>query len=139
MQNQLRSRLVTCLVLVCGAFVWSSTISAEEADVVGAKATKSSDDTYRFDVTVAHDDTGWDHYANVWEVVGPEGSVLGRRVLAHPHVNEQPFTRSLSGVAIPSDVSRVTIRAGDLVHAFGGKEVMIDLPSAVGQSTSISP
>ncbi len=46
-------------------------------------------------VTIAHPDTGWDHYADGWEVVGDDGASLGLRVLAHPHVNEQPFTRSL--------------------------------------------
>lgn len=46
-------------------------------------------------VTLAHPDTGWDHYADGWEVVTGDGTSLGLRVLAHPHVNEQPFTRSL--------------------------------------------
>ena len=50
------------------------------------------------------------------------------RTLLHPHVDEQPFTRSLGGVAIPSDVSRVTVRAGDSVHKYGGHEVLVDLP-----------
>ena len=46
-------------------------------------------------VTLRHADTGWDHYADGWEVVAEDGTPLGRRVLAHPHVDEQPFTRSL--------------------------------------------
>lgn len=46
-------------------------------------------------VTLAHPDTGWDHYADGWEVVSADGATLGTRVLAHPHVDEQPFTRSL--------------------------------------------
>jgi hypothetical protein len=32
--------------------------------------------TYRLDVTVSHDDEGWDHYADGWEVIAPEGAVL---------------------------------------------------------------
>lgn len=62
-------------------------------------------------VTLLHPDTGWDHYADAWEVLTPDGISLGQRVLAHPHVTEQPFTRSLSGLKIPPDVNQVTIRA----------------------------
>ncbi len=98
---------------------------AGEADVVGVKATKSADGTYRFDVSVKHGDEGWDHYANKWEVVAPDGTVLATRILAHPHENEQPFTRSTSGVKIPAGVSEVTIRAGDSVHDLGGKEMKV--------------
>ena len=74
---------------------------AGEADVVGVEVSKESAGSYRFDVTVAHGDEGWDHYADAWDVVAPDGTVLGTRVLLHPHENEQPFTRSLGDVAIP--------------------------------------
>lgn len=97
-----------------------------EADVVAAEATRTGE-TWRFDVTVRHADEGWEHYANAWEVVGPGGAVLGVRELLHPHVAEQPFTRSLSGVAIPPGVTRVTIRARDTVHAWGGAEIDVVL------------
>ncbi|WP_082049712.1 hypothetical protein [Thalassospira sp. HJ] len=138
MQNRAVSAMLTRLVLVGGAFLFPMLAEAGEADVVAAKATKTGSDTYRFDVTVAHEDTGWDHYANVWQVIGPDGAVLGERVLAHPHVNEQPFTRSLSGVSIPSDITGVTLRTGDLVHEFGGAELYLELPKQAGQSVSVS-
>ncbi|ONH87628.1 hypothetical protein TH47_08070 [Thalassospira sp. MCCC 1A02803] len=130
--------MLTRLVLVCGALLFPMLADAGEADVVAAKATKTGENTYRFDVTVAHDDTGWNHYANVWQVIGPDGAILGERVLAHPHVNEQPFTRSLSGVTIPADIKGVTVRAGDLVHEFGGAELRIELPVEAGQSVTVS-
>lgn len=98
-----------------------------EVDVVAVEAVQGADGTWRFSVTLEHDDEGWDHYANRWDVVGPDGTVYGERVLAHPHVDEQPFTRSLSGVAIPDGVSRVIIRGNDNVHELGGKELTVDL------------
>lgn len=61
-------------------------------------------------VTLSHPDTGWDHYADGWEVLDKDGNSLGLRVLAHPHVNEQPFTRSLSGVEIPAGTKTLFIR-----------------------------
>ncbi|WP_211907220.1 hypothetical protein [Salaquimonas pukyongi] len=110
-------------ILLC----WSVSAFAGQADVVEVKARKSGEG-WHFDVTVAHQDTGWEHYADAWEVVGPHGTVYGTRELLHPHVDEQPFTRSLSGVVIPGGVTEVVIRARDSVHGFGGREFTLELP-----------
>lgn len=104
-----------------------STGIAGEADIVDVKISKNGS-TYSFNVTVLHDDQGWDHYANRWDVLTVDGKILGERILAHPHDNEQPFTRSLSGVKIPKDVKEVVIRANDSVHSLGGKEVRVAVP-----------
>ncbi len=98
-----------------------------EADVVRAEATVNGEGVYSFSVTVKHDDEGWDHYADRWEVLTPEGKLLGSRVLMHPHVGEQPFTRSLYGVDIPPGVEEVLVRAHDSVHEFGGKTFILKL------------
>ena len=101
---------------------------AGEADVLEVRATPEGAGTWRFDVTVAHEDTGWEHYANRWEVLAPDGSVLGTRVLLHPHETEQPFTRSLGGVVVPEGLDAVIVRAHDSVHDTGGKEARVELP-----------
>ena len=67
---------------------FTAPVLAGEADVVDVKVSGSGG-TYNFSVTVKHDDTGWGHFANRWEVVGKDGTIYGTRVLAHPHVNEQ--------------------------------------------------
>ena len=100
---------------------------AGPADVVGVKINKIAPNTYRFDVTVKHGDEGWGHYADRWDVVSPDGTVLGTRILHHPHVEEQPFTRS-DVIKVPASVKSVTIRAGDKVHGLGGKEMTVVLP-----------
>ncbi len=112
--------LLALLVSVGPAF-------AGEVDVVDARAVKAGDGSYRFDVTLRHADEGWEHYADAWDVVGPDGAVLATRVLYHPHVDEQPFTRSLSGVQIPVGVTHVTIRGHDKVHGYGGAELTLSL------------
>lgn len=99
---------------------------AGEADVIEVEATRKGD-VWRFSVTVRHADAGWDHYADAWRVVAPDGTLLGRRTLHHPHESEQPFTRSLSGVRIPAGVRTVTIEARDSVHGWGGATLRIDL------------
>lgn len=118
----LAAGLTACLIMGANG------ATAGEADVVAAQAYPTGDGTWRFEVTVRHADTGWDHYADKWDVVAPDGRVLGTRVLLHPHETEQPFTRSLGGVAVPADVTAVTLRAHDSVHAYGGAEVTVELP-----------
>ncbi len=100
---------------------------AGEADVIAVEAAQEGDNTWRFSVTVRHADEGWDHYADRWQVVAPDGTVLGTRVLLHPHENEQPFTRSLGGVVIPEGVDEVVVRAHDSVHGDGGAEIQVKL------------
>ncbi|MBX2806091.1 MAG: hypothetical protein KTR19_08970 [Hyphomicrobiales bacterium] len=105
-----------------------ATALAEKADVVGVEVRQESPGVYRFNVTVKSDDTGWEKYADKWEVLSPDGEILGERILLHPHENEQPFTRSLSGVAIPAGVTSVRIRAHDKIEGYGGKEMTVELP-----------
>jgi hypothetical protein len=112
----------TCLLLM------STAAYAGEADVIEVKVRGNAGDSYNFDVTVRHTDEGWKHYADKWDVTAPDGTVLGTRILAHPHVGEQPFTRSLAGVKIPENIAEVTIRAHDLVHGYGGKTVKVAVP-----------
>ena len=64
----------------------------------------------RVHVTLSHPDTGWEHYADGWEVLDAAGNRLGVRELLHPHVEEQPFTRSLT-VRLPEGLGHVQLRA----------------------------
>lgn len=117
------NRIILALaVLAC----WTGGASAGQADVIAARAARSGD-AWRFEVTVAHADEGWDHYADAWRVVGPDGTVYGERVLLHPHETEQPFSRSLSGVLIPEGVASVIVQAHDSVHGWGGAQVEVGL------------
>ena len=113
-------------LLITTLLSYSSTAVAGQARITDVSVTNNNG-SFRFDVTLEHADSGWDHYADGWEVVSPAGDVLGKRVLAHPHVNEQPFTRSLSGVQIPQDVKKVSIRAHDSVHGYNKEMFEVDL------------
>ena len=100
---------------------------AGEASVVDVNVIEVSAGVYRFDVSVRHADSGWDHYADRWEIVGPDGTVYGARTLLHPHVGEQPFTRSLGGVVVPEGATRMTVRAHDSVHGLGGATLTVEV------------
>ena len=119
-------RLFTTITFIL--LLAAESVFAGKADVIAADVTKSGQGTYNFSVTVSHDDGGWNHYADNWDVVAPDGSILGTRTLYHPHVNEQPFTRSLAGVQIPKNINSVTIRAHCSVHEYGGKKISVKLP-----------
>jgi len=109
------------------ATLTASVSLASDVEIVNVQATESSG-AWRFEVTLRHADTGWEHYADGWEVLAPNGFSLGLRVLAHPHVNEQPFTRSLSGVVIPEGITKVTIRARDNVDGWTAETFTVELP-----------
>jgi hypothetical protein len=112
---------------LCAALLVASAASAGPADVVAARAEQAADGTWRFVVSVRHADEGWDHFADRWEVLAPDGAVLATRELRHPHVDEQPFTRDLAGVRVPPGVTRVRIRARDSRHGLGGRELDVEL------------
>ena len=101
---------------------------AGEADVVDVKVRRAAPGVYDFDVTVRSVDKGWEHYADAFEVLAPDGRLLGRRVLLHPHETEQPFTRELHGVKVPPGVTHVTVRARHKPKGYDGKTVEVRLP-----------
>ena len=123
-----KRHLVGVAVALAAIGPGSSNAGAGEADVLDVRIRAQGNATYQFDVTVRHADEGWDHYADAFEVLSSDGSRLGVRTLIHPHVNEQPFTRSLGGVAIPAGVEAVRVRAHDSVHGYGGREMTVGVP-----------
>jgi hypothetical protein len=104
--------------------------SAGQVEIRHASFERSGD-AWRVAVTLQHDDSGWDHYADGWRVVDAQGKVLGHRTLYHPHVHEQPFTRSHQ-LAIPAGVSRVFVEAHDKVHGWSPQRLAVDLERASG-------
>lgn len=101
---------------------------AGEADVVNVDIGARGVRLYKLDVTVVHKDEGWDHYVDMWEIVAPDGAVLGKRTIVNPHEGETSFTSSLVGIKIPQGVKEVTIRAHDLVHEYKGKTITVAVP-----------
>lgn len=95
---------------------------------INSVVVKKNDGLYNFDVTISHNDTGWEHHVDEWRIKDEQGNLLGTRSLAHPHVDEQPFTRSLSGVKIPAGVSVVTVEVHDTVTGWSADVKRVKLP-----------
>lgn len=122
----------------------ATNITTADADVTYVSVTQQANGTWSFTVTVSHPDTGWDDYADGWDIVLPDGTIVKineddpfTRLLAHPHENEQPFTRSQSNLTLPDDVRQVVVRAHDLVDGFGGQEVAVDLMVETGENFEV--
>ncbi|NJL93500.1 MAG: hypothetical protein HC915_07090 [Anaerolineae bacterium] len=118
--------------------------SMADADAEFVRAVRDPNGTWTFYVTVRHPDTGWEDYVNGWDVVLEDGTVIDpdpstpfTRNLLHPHENEQPFTRSQSGIAIPEGTTRIVVRAHDLLHGYGGKEITVDLTQVRGDGFEV--
>jgi hypothetical protein len=105
----------------------SFSTSLDYAQVTNVMATQESDGSWCFGTSVRHNDQGWDHYADGWEIIDLKGNQLGYRRLSHPHVNEQPFTRSQCNIKIPAGIAQVIVRAKCNKHGLGGKVMVVDL------------
>ncbi len=113
--------------ILLSCLMFATVARADPPTIVATDAQKGSGG-WRFDVTLAHPDSGWDHYADGWRVLDMDGNELGMRVLVHPHVDEQPFTRSLGGVQIPAGTTQVQIQARCIVDGWNRDTVTVTLP-----------
>lgn len=114
-------------ILTLTAFLTAPAVAgADPATVQGVKVTEAGG-AYSFAVTVRHDDKGWDDYADIWRIKDENGNVLGQRKLAHPHVNEQPFTRTLSNIKVPAGTKKVVIEVHDTVTGWAAKTKTVSL------------
>lgn len=95
------------------------------AHVMGVEYRRTDAGTYTMSASVRHNDQGWDDYADMIRFSG-ESVQNGERELMHPHENEQPFTRSQSGV---SATGKVLVSAADNVQGEGGTTVTLNLDS----------
>ena len=106
--------------LIAAIALLASPARAEAPAITAVSATEQGG-SWRFDVTLTHPDSGWQHYADGWEVLDADGNVLGHRTLAHPHGFNQPFTRALGGVTIPEGTQIVYVRAHCLTDGWGAE------------------
>lgn len=113
-------------------FSFCHSAAANDVTIEKAVFMRHSEGVWQVSVTLRHDDTGWDHYADAWRIVSDGGEVYGTRTLHHPHENEQPFTRSLSGVAVPAADSMVFVEAHDNVHGWAKQKLAVDLTKDSG-------
>ena len=122
--------------LIVMSLLLTTSVFASDVEIVKVVLTKHTG-TWRADVTLNHADTGWKHYADAWRLVDVKGNEIGKRTLYHPHVSEQPFTRSLSSFQIPADKKIIFVEAHDLKHGWSPDKVKIDMTKSSGSRYKI--
>ena len=132
-------RRIQSTAAVLGLASYALLATAGEVEIVHAKFRGTGNGQWNVSVTLRHEDTGWEHYADGWRVVDGSGRVLGQRTLYHPHENEQPFTRSLGGVAIDPPDAVVFVEAHDNVHGWSARRLRVDLGEASGTGFDVVP
>ncbi len=133
--NPHRRRSFSSFALACAIplLVGERAVAADPSaqkhpDVVAAEVRGRAADVFDFDVTVSSPYDSPRRYADAFRVMGKDGHVYGERKLLHDHAGEQPFTRDLYGVRIPSAVRSVVVQARDMKHGYGGKTIEVALP-----------
>lgn len=129
-----RKRFAASLAFI----LWSAanTVLAGEVEIVKVMLEPAAH-RWTFHVTLLHEDTGWEHYADGWRIMDEKGNELGMRKLWHPHENEQPFTRTLANVLVPKDVKIIYIEAHDKVHGWSKQRVRINMKENKGERYEI--
>jgi hypothetical protein len=115
-----------------------------DANVTSVFAREDADSTWTFHVTVKHDDVNWDDYADGWDLILSDGVPIKpdkfsgfTKAIRHPHVDEQPFTRTQRGIVLPEGTTTVTARAHDKKGGWGGEEITVDLNQRFGENFSV--
>ena len=111
--------------------------SLDKAQVTFVSVSQQFDGSWCFKTSVRHNDEGWEHYANGWEIIDTSGNQLWERPLTHPHVNEQPFTRRLCDVQISPETQKLIVRAKCNKHSYGNKTITIDFTTNKGTGYEI--
>jgi hypothetical protein len=109
------------------SFFCYTNVFAEKADVLYIEIKNEGNTRYSFTVTIQHNDSGWDHYADRWEILTLDEKILAARILRHPHLHEQPVTRSLDFIPIPEITESIIVRAHCSRDGYGGKQVSVTL------------
>lgn len=110
----------------------SPTADQRHPDIVDVEISPAGEGVFDLAVTVSSPYDSPDRYADGWRVLAPDGTELGSHTLLHDHAGEQPFTRTQTGVEIPTAVDEITIEGRDQRYGYGGSTVTVEVPHDAG-------
>jgi hypothetical protein len=105
-----------------------SSAAQQYPDVVGVQVQARGGNRFDFGVTISSPYDTPQRYADAFRVMSAAGQVFDERKLLHDHADEQPFTRDLYGVSVPTAIRVIVVQARDQKFGYGGKTVRVALP-----------
>ena len=126
--NSLVASLLLVLAIIAPGKLAAQSDPMEFPDVKAVQILPQANNTFDFAVTITSPYDTAQKYADGFRVTGADGSVFGEFKLTHDHATEQPFTRTLTGIAIPASVREVIVPARDQKNGYGGNFVKLALP-----------
>ena len=97
----------------------ASTVLSDVADVVSVEV-DSDGDLHTFSVGLLSPDVDCDQYADWWELLSADGSLVYRRILNHSHADEQPFVRTSTPIKLTSNTPLI-VRGHMHPAGYGGR------------------
>jgi hypothetical protein len=104
---------------------------------------------YQFSVSVQSSDVDCDHFANWWEVLSVDGTLIYRRILRHSHTDENgtsdpdapgnTFTRSSDAPSPVSSDQVVLVRAHLFPYGYSGRVMRGSVESGFEVASDIGP
>jgi hypothetical protein len=94
-------------------------------DIKSVEIEKVDESTADLSVTVSSPYDSPERYADGWRVLDQDDQVLGEHTLAHDHADEQPFTRTQTGLTVPDGTQELTVQGRDLKNGYGGQTATV--------------
>lgn len=114
-------------VLATFATLASAALAGAEAPKVVSASILQEGDGWTVSVRISHPDSGWDHYASGWQVLAPDGTVLGLAEITHPHLDGEPILEELTGVHPPAGADHLMIRVRCTLDGWSARAFRLDL------------
>ena len=108
-------------------------------DVIRVDITRDADGTHTIAATVSSPYETVDHFVNAITVQAPAGEELARLDLVEAHVDQQPFTETLTGVEIEPSMTEVVVRGHDSINGWCGLTIRADVPDAPATDVEEGP
>ncbi|WP_457599670.1 hypothetical protein [Hydrogenimonas sp.] len=109
---------------------------AEKADVIDAKIKKSYGGSYIAYVKIRHHDIDFNDFVSEWQIFDQNDTPISLRLEFGPRPGKEVIESDLIGFKIPEGTTKLIFRAKCSKDGYGGKEFVLELPSAEGNTTS---
>lgn len=106
------------LVLFAGLMTVPGSVLAGKPQVVWVELNQEARH-WRITGTLSHDDAGDYHFMDRWQVLTPDGDVLGEEAFITPRVQAPERITTLRDIRLPQGTREIRVRVHDTLHGWG--------------------